>query len=99
MNLGECFLKNFAMQSIQIKALEECEWLNISLAYLRELELADVLERLLVLLDVLELDPKVPLVFTVLLGQEQSMLEVACLSTDPDGRLYVKVHLSVLGLQ
>lgn len=74
-------------------------WLNISLAYLRELELADVLERPLVLLDVLELDPKVPLVFTVLLGQEQSMLEVACLSTDPDGRLYVKVHLPVLGLQ
>lgn len=69
------------------------------MTYLGELELADVLERPLVLLDVLELDPKVPLVFTVLLGQEQSMLEVACLSTDPDGRLHVKVHLSILGLQ
>lgn len=35
------FLKTLQFKSIQIKALEECEWLNILLAYLRELELAD----------------------------------------------------------
>ena len=66
--------------------------------YLVKVEPADVIKGLLVVLDVLELDLEVPVVLVVLLGQVEGVLVVPRRTTHFDGRLHVKVHLTILRL-
>ena len=69
------------------------------MTYLVKIEPADVIERLLVVLDVLELDLEIPVVLVVLLGQVQGVLVVPRRPTHLDRRLHVKVHLAILRLR
>ena len=65
---------------------------------LDELQPPDVLQRPLVVADVLKLHLQVPLVLAVLVGQGQGVAVVARAATHPDGRLHVEVNLAVLRL-
>ena len=71
---------------------------NLPPTHLLKLKPANVVESLPIVLDVVQLDLEVPLVQLVLVGQDQGVVEVARLTTHPDSRLHVKVHLPVLRL-